>query len=122
MSLGLHINSAPGRVPLRDRARGQWRAILAAAGIDELHLKKGAACPLCGGEDRFVFYDTNGDGTWFCRHCGKGSGADLVMRYHSLDFGSAAKLIEQHIGAEPATVQVKPATDPTPKLKAMWNA
>jgi putative DNA primase/helicase len=122
MSLGIHIGRAPG-VPLRDRARGQWRTILASVGIDDLNLKKGASCPLCGGEDRFVFYDTNGDGTWFCRHCGKGSGTDLVMKYRGMDFVSAAKLIEQHIGAEPAAaVQVKPAIDPTPKLKAMWGA
>jgi putative DNA primase/helicase len=107
--------------PLRDRARGRWRGILVGVGIDAKHLAKAARCPICGGTDRFRFYDTNGDGTWFCRGCGEGgSGSDLVMRFRTLGFRDAAKLIEQHIGADPIdTKPAKPAGDPHAKLRKM---
>jgi putative DNA primase/helicase len=110
--------------PLRDRARGCWPHILRSIGIDAKHLKKGAPCPLCGGTDRFWFYDTNGDGTWFCRGCGKGSGVDLVMRLCGLEFRDAAKLIEKYISAEPIAEPVINPTNPSPepqtKLHRMW--
>jgi putative DNA primase/helicase len=106
---------------LRDRTRGQWLTILTSIGIDKKHLKKAAPCPLCGGTDRFQFYDTNGDGTWFCRGCGKGSGSDLVMRHLGVEFAEAARRIEEHIGVElAATKPAKPAADPRPKLRKMW--
>ena len=110
--------------PLRDRARGYWPHILQAIGVDAKYLKKATPCPLCGGRDRFQFYDTNGDGTWFCRGCGKGSGIALVMRFRDLEFGDAAKLIERHIGrpvdVKPVRPVVRAAANPDPKLRTMW--
>jgi putative DNA primase/helicase len=114
-------NAARSAIPLRDRARGQWPLILRSIGIDDSHLKKGAPCPMCGGTDRFVFFDTNGDGTWYCRGCGKGSGCDLVMRFRGLEFRDAAKLIEEQIGGKPIEQQAtKPDPDPRVKLRKMW--
>jgi putative DNA primase/helicase len=109
-------------IPLHERARGQWRGILTAIGIDAKHLKKSTSCPMCGGHDRFQFFDTRGSGTWFCRGCGKGAGADLVMRVRRIDFRAAAELIEQHIGVQQIeTKLIKPAVDPRPKLRKMWR-
>jgi putative DNA primase/helicase len=110
--------------PLRERARGKWRQILSGIGIGSQHLsKKGSPCPLCGGTDRFLFFDTGGHGTWLCRGCGgKGSGSDLVMRFRGLEFREAAKLIEQYIGAPVDTEPTKPAPDPRSKLDKLWAA
>ena len=111
------------RLKLRDRAHGQWPHILRAIGIDPRHLRKRAPCPMCGGTDRFQFFNTNDDGTWFCRGCGKGSGPDLVMRFRGLEFREAAVLIERQLGETVVTAKpAKPAPDPRPKLRRMWAA
>ena len=60
-----------------ERARFRWREILPQLGVDTRFLtKKHGPCPLpsCGGRDRFCFDDKNGDGTYFCRRCGAGTG------------------------------------------------
>src|SRR5262249_25184775 len=111
------------RIPLRERARGQWRVVLLKVGINAQHLTgKNAPCPMCGGRDRFKFFDTNRHGTWFCRQCSPegGAGADLVMRFHGLAFRDAAKLIEQHVGALVAYAKPKPGPDPRPRLRKLW--
>src|SRR5262249_17471201 len=106
---------------IKERARGCWPHILQSIGIDARHLKKGTPCPICGGRDRFQFYDTNGDGTWFCGGCGKGRGTDLVMGFRGLEFREAARLIEQHIEAEPSAPAAKPAANPRRKLRKLWE-
>jgi putative DNA primase/helicase len=113
------------RVPLRDRARGQWLAILLKSGIDANCLTgKNSPCPMCGGRDRFKFFDSGNNGTWFCRRCRPqgGAGADLIMRFCGLDFREAAKLIERHLAVTTYTKPIKPAPDPRPKLQTMWAA
>jgi putative DNA primase/helicase len=110
-------------VPLRDRARGQWRHICRAIGIDEKHLTgKNAPCPLCGGTDRFKFFDTGHNGTWFCRKCSPtgGRGADLVMKFTGMPYKDAARRIEQHLGEPIRPKPIAPAIDPRPKLRRMW--
>src|SRR6516165_5952154 len=83
---------------------------------------KNAPCPMCGGRDRFKFFDTDGNGTWFCRQCSPegGAGADLVMRFHGLAFRDAAKLIEEHVGSLVAYAKPKPSPDPRPRLCKLW--
>ena len=111
------------RIPLRERARGQWRDVLLKVGINAQHLTgKNAPCPMCGGRDRFKFFDTDRNGTWFCRQCSPegGAGADLVMRFHGRAFRDAAKLIEQHVGALVAYAKPKPSPDPRPRLRKLW--
>lgn len=56
-----------------DAARGRWREILAAFGIDPMFLDgKHKKCPVSGeGEDRFRFSDQNGSGDYFCA-CSQG--------------------------------------------------
>jgi putative DNA primase/helicase len=88
--------------PLRERARGRWRGILSALGVDPRYLTgKHGSCPFCGGKDRWRFTDYNNDGVWICNQCGIGSGTDLVMRFLELPFREAARRIEAVIGAEP---------------------
>jgi phage/plasmid primase-like uncharacterized protein len=110
-------------VPLRDRAHGQWRHICRAIGIDEKHLTgKNAPCPMCGGKDRFKFFDTGHNGTWFCRKCSptRGGGADLVMAFTGRTFRDARRLIVQHLGEPIRPKPIRPAPDPRPKLRRMW--
>ncbi|WP_308538738.1 primase-helicase zinc-binding domain-containing protein, partial [uncultured Pantoea sp.] len=54
-------------------ARGQWPRILPALGVKVVK-NRHAACPVCGGKDRFRFDDKEGRGTWFCNQCGAGDG------------------------------------------------
>jgi putative DNA primase/helicase len=110
-------------VPLRDRAHGQWRHICRAIGIDEKHLTgKNAPCPMCAGTDRFKFFDSGSNGTWFCRQCSPsgGAGADLVMKFTGMPYKDAARRIEQHLGEPIRPKPIAPAIDPRPKLRQMW--
>jgi phage/plasmid primase-like uncharacterized protein len=73
-------------------------------------------------EGSVQFFDTDRNGTWFCRQCSPegGAGADLVMRFHGLAFCDAAKLIEQQVGALVAYAKPKPTPDPRPRLRKLW--
>lgn len=53
---------------------------------DEVFNKKGQPCPMCGGKDRFRYTDRNGEGAYVCRHCGGGSGIDLIMNSTGMEF------------------------------------
>lgn len=84
---------------LAERAKGRWRDILAAVGIEAKFLvNRHGPCPMCGGFDRWRFDDKDGKGTWFCTHCGAGDGVKLVMAVRGCDFAEAAKLVEEHVG------------------------
>ena len=60
-----------GMIPTKERARGRWRQILPALGIDARFLTgRNCPCPICGGKDRFRFIDRkDGDGMWLCSQC-----------------------------------------------------
>ena len=90
-------------MPLRERARGRWKAILPALGVDQKYLTgKNGPCPLCpGGRDRWRFDNKNGDGTWICTHCGAGQGIKLAMNYTRLPFKEVAQRIERVLGEAP---------------------
>ncbi len=96
---------------LSERARGRWREILPALGVDAKTLtNKHGPCPICGGKDRFRFDDKNGSGSWICNqgHGGEhdkaagsaGSGVSLLMDLKGCGFPEAAKLIESVIGRD----------------------
>jgi putative DNA primase/helicase len=93
-----------------DRARGRWRSILPALGIDSNFLvNRHGPCPICGGDDRFRFDDKEGDGTWFCNRCRSGDGIKLVMRVRGVDFVAACALIDPEIGnSEPEQPRDEP--------------
>lgn len=96
--------------PLRERAHGRWRSILAQLGIQASYLTgKHGPCPICqGGKDRFRFTDYQGEGAWICNQCGKGKGPDLIMRVFGVDFHEAACRVESVIG----TATVQPPEEP----------
>lgn len=80
---------------LQDRTIGRWHSILPALGIArEFLTNKHGPCPICGGNDRWRFDDKAGRGTFFCSHCGAGSGIDLVMKLKGCTFIEAKKLID----------------------------
>jgi len=80
-------------------ARGRWKAILIACGIEERVLTRyNHPCPACGGRDRFTFYDKTGDGDYFCRGCGPGDGLSLLMKYRRCSFPEALAFVEDFCG------------------------
>jgi putative DNA primase/helicase len=86
-----------------DRAQGRWREILPLFGIDTRFLRnKHGPCPVCGGKDRFRFDDKNGNGTFYCNHCGAGNGLTLIMQLKRWDFRTAACEVDKIIGDRPA--------------------
>ncbi len=62
----------PSSAELLARSRGQWMAILSAAGMPVQFLirRRGCPCPRCGGRDRFdLLPDFPERGAVHCRHC-----------------------------------------------------
>lgn len=89
-------------------ANGLWHDIIpSVTGCDPHTLtKKGSPCPSCGGEDRFIFDDLEGRGTWICRVCGgkmgsggAGDGISLVMRINGWTFPQACNVIGEWLNA-----------------------
>lgn len=108
-----------------ERARGKWRGILLALGVDQKFLTgKHGPCPFCEGRDRFRWDNSNGNGSFICSQCGAGSGFDLLMRVRGWDFRTAAKEVDQIVGGvtnEPA----KPAMDERKRvdmLNRLWTS
>lgn len=95
-----------------DRARGRWRQILPALGIDSKYLKnRHGPCPLCGGYDRFRFDDKQGNGTYFCNQCGAGTGIILVRKRNDWDYATACRRIDELIGGVVQSVPVVRSTN-----------
>lgn len=105
-----------------DLAQGRWVEILSTVGgIPVSYLdNKHKPCPSCqAGEDRFRFDDQDGNGTWFCSHCGGkdgmgggGTGMSLLMRVKNWDFKEAAVAVEDYLGIQKPTR--KPVTSKQP--------
>lgn len=82
-----------------DAARGKWRGILLAMGIDNKYLTdKHGPCPVCEGRDRYRWDNKDGRGTFYCSQCGPGNGFDLLMRLNGWDFTTAAKKVDEIVG------------------------
>lgn len=116
---------------ITDLAQGRWVEILSTVGgIPVSYLdNKHKPCPSCrAGEDRFRFDDQDGNGTWFCSHCGGkdgmgggGTGMSLLMRVKNWDFKEAAVAVEDYLGIQKPTRKpvsskqpVKPPVDAAP--------
>jgi putative DNA primase/helicase len=86
-----------------ERARGRWREILPLLGIETRFLRnRQGPCPLCGGTTRFRFDDLDGNGTFYCNHCGAGAGLHLVRKLKGWDFVTACREVDRIIGDRPA--------------------
>ena len=119
---------------IKARARGRWREILLAHGIEERYLgiKKGP-CPLCSSDsksDRFRFSDRYGNGEYICsptgNGCGAGDGFKLLMQYHNWDFKTALDKVAESVGsAVPMAYQPGAGRSNSSKeratLQAIWD-
>ncbi len=82
-----------------EAARGKWRGILVALGIDAKFLvNKQGPCPVCGGKDRFRWDDKDGSGSYFCNQCRAGDGFRLLEKMHGWSFGEAARNVDAVMG------------------------
>ena len=87
----------------KDATRDRWSLILPALGVpSELLTRKPKPCPFCGGRDRFVFDDRNGNGDYYCRGCGGGSGFVFLHKFHGWSYARVNSEIDKIIGNLPA--------------------
>lgn len=127
-----------GFADVKQRARHQWRTILAGLGIDPAYLRnQHGPCPACGGKDRFRFDDKDGHGGYFCNGCGAGDGFSLLEKVHGWTAQEALQAIAHWLGVvgygpavSPSRKPIAAATAPSPatiermqaKIKAIWQA
>ena len=100
--------------PLKDRALGRWRGILAALGVPAKALSNRhgpARCAVARTASASTTRAAAEPGS--ARKCGAGDGIELVKRFQNVEFKEAARLIEQHIGAAPVIRQQASAHRPT---------
>jgi putative DNA primase/helicase len=103
-------------VPAKERAKGQWYQILRSLGVEDSFLnKRNGPCPLCGGDDRYRWKDTNDRGEYYCNQCGPGDGFQLLMKLHSWTFPETACQIEEFLGTG-TTVKHTPKPKNVPSI------
>ena len=85
----------------RDLARGHWKTLLPALGVDSRFLiNRHGPCPICGGEDRFRWDNQNEEGGFICGQCGGGDGFDLARKVTGQPFGKVLQEVERLLGKE----------------------
>lgn len=105
---------------VRSRANGYWPSILERLAIPTNRSE--GACPACGGKTRYRFDDKDGRGTYYCSHCGAGTGLDLVMKVNQCGAREAAELVADAMALplpEPKPAGEKPQTDIAGKVAAL---
>lgn len=109
------------RQATRELAKGKWRSILVALGVDADYLTgRHGPCPVCGGKDRFRFDDSLQGGNWICNQCGSGDGFELLMGVRDCTFKEAAMAVDSVVG-EADQAPAKPKRDPKPALRRVGN-
>jgi putative DNA primase/helicase len=104
---------------------GRWPGILMALGLDERQLRNThGPCPICGGKDRFRFDNKNGEGTYYCNHCGAGDATQLLCKVFGWDFKTMANNVREVAGEvveqpfkPPETVSIEQRRK---TLNSMW--
>ena len=102
---------------VRNKANGYWPSIMQRLNIPTN--KSEGPCPVCGGNTRYRFDNKDNRGTYFCSHCGAGTGLDLVMKVNQCDARKAAELVAESMALpmpEPKPAREKPQTDITGKV------
>lgn len=101
---------------IRLAARGRWLEILTEIIGGESLTGKHAACPGCGGHDRFQFNRRSEAGAYSCRAHpdGGGDGFSLVMHVMGCDFKAAAKLVAEAVGLADGRGEHQPLPRLTP--------
>ena len=107
------------RTNASDLARGRWRDLLSACGVDSRYLvNKHGPCPICHTEKKhFRFDDKGGSGSYFCNHCRSGDGFDLLCGVTGWDFAKAAREIERLVGAKHIHVTKSEAKRIDPRIR-----
>ena len=105
---------------VRQKANGHWESIFQR--LDIPTNRSEGECPNCGGNTRYRFDDREGRGTYYCSHCGAGSGLDLVMKVNQCGAREAAELVAGVMALplpEPKPAREKPQTDVAGKVAAL---
>lgn len=105
---------------VRSKANGYWPSILERLAIPTNHGE--GPCPACGGKTRYRFDNKDNRGTYFCSHCGAGTGLDLVMKVNQCGAREAAELVAEAMALpmpEPKPAREKPQTDIAGKVAAL---
>ncbi|MFM4124920.1 primase-helicase zinc-binding domain-containing protein [Klebsiella quasipneumoniae subsp. similipneumoniae] len=79
-------------------------------------------CPACGGNTRYRFDNKDNRGTYFCSHCGAGTGLDLVMKVNQCGVREAAEKVAEAMALplpEPKPARERTQTDIAGKVAAM---
>jgi putative DNA primase/helicase len=88
----------------RDIAKGHWKDLLPALGVDSKFLQnRHGPCPICGGDDRFRWDNREDGGSFICNHCGAGDGFSLAGRVTGLPFNELAERVRQMLGQNNGT-------------------
>ena len=105
---------------IRSRANNNWPAIMERLAIPTNSAE--GPCPACGGNTRYRFDNKDNRGTYFCSHCGAGTGLDLVMKVNQCGPREAAELVAEAMALpmpEPKPAREKPQTDIAGKVAAL---
>lgn len=89
-----------------ETARGKWKGILEALGVDSKYLRNvHGPCPICkGGKDRWR-WDDKLNGNFFCSQCGAGDGFTLLQKLNGWDFARTAAEVDKIVGTVQQVVQ-----------------
>ncbi|EGK3595290.1 DUF927 domain-containing protein [Escherichia coli] len=105
---------------VRIKATGHWQPIFERLGIPTNRSE--GPCPACGGNTRYRFDDKDGRGTYFCSHCGAGTGLDLVMKVRQCGAREAAVMVAEVMALplpEQKPAREKPQTDIASKVACL---
>lgn len=105
---------------VRIKATGHWQPIFERLGIPTNRSE--GPCPACGGNTRYRFDDKDGRGTYFCSHCGAGTGLDLVMKVRQCGAREAAVMVAEVMALplpEQKPAREKPQTDIASKIACL---
>ena len=103
-------------------ARGKWNGIFSHFGIS-LKPRRHGPCPVCGGKDRFIFDDKQGRGTYYCSHCGAGSGFMLLSSIKGWTMKQTMNEVKVVVGTVERKVQKEELSDEDRKkqLNETWT-
>lgn len=126
----MNFEKAFSRKPSWDilsQASGRWPHLLVSIGGLQEYQLSGVhqPCPCCHGTDRYRWMQDEGQGGWFCTHCGGknqqgggGNGIDLLMRLRGWTFMEAIRQIEYYYNGLPFQPTPKQSA-PLPQLSAL---
>lgn len=113
-------------IPVREAARGKWKGILSALGVESRYLTgKNVPCPMCGdAKPRFRFTDRNADGMWICSNCGAHDGFTLLMMLRGQDFKQVAQDVERVLGVTPTDPKkpIASLAENRGAMRALWES